>query len=97
MNTSTNVMETADHAMQSAQEAIHTAARDGSRVRAKLEHSLDAARSSLRDGTKHIQATVRNTAEGADNFVHSSPWSAIGLAAAAGAAIGVLLGTRMRR
>lgn len=66
-------------------------------ARAKLERTLSAAKTSLHDGTKRIQATARHAAEGTDEFVQTNPWSAIGIAAAAGAAIAVLLSTRIQR
>ena len=123
MNTSTTMVEAADHALQPAQDAAETAMRAGSRefrnliadvedlvkriahvddkdlarARAKLEHTLGAAKASLQNGTKRIQATARHAAEGTDEFVHTNPWSAIGIAAAAGAAIAVLLSTRIQR
>lgn len=75
----------------------HVGDRDVTLAREKLEHTLDAAKASLHNGTKRIQATARHAAEGTDEFVHSNPWSAIGIAAAAGAAIAVLLSTRMQR
>ena len=71
--------------------------KDLARARAKLEHTLDAAKASLHNGSKRIQTTARHAAEGTDEFVHSNPWSAIGIAAAAGAAIAVLPSTRMHR
>ena len=61
-----------------------------------MQHTLDATRTSLRDGTRRIRATARHAAVGTNEFVRSNPWSAIGLASAA-AAIAVLLGTRMHR
>jgi len=123
MNTSTTMMESADHALQPAEEAAETAVRAGSRefrnliadvedlvkriahvddkdlarARAKLEHTLGAAKASLQNGTKRIQATARHAAAGTDEFVRTNPWSAIGIAAAAGAAIAVLLSTRIQR
>lgn len=92
-----NVMETVDQAIQPAEEAARAVARAGSRVRASLEHGLHAASASLHDGKERVRTTARRAAENTDGYVHSNPWSAIGIAAAAGAAIAVLLGTRMRR
>jgi len=75
----------------------HVDDKDLARARVKLEDTLDAAKASLHNGTKRVAATARHAADGTDEFVHSNPWSAIGIAAAAGAAIAVLLGTRIRR
>jgi len=70
---------------------------DLARARARLEHTLHAAKASLHDGKERVRTTARHAAETTDDYVHSNPWSAIGIAAAAGAAIAVLLSTRMQR
>jgi ElaB/YqjD/DUF883 family membrane-anchored ribosome-binding protein len=75
----------------------HVDDEDLARARAKLEHTLDAARASLHNGKERVRTTARHAAENTDEYVHSNPWSAIGIAAAAGAAIAVLLSTRMHR
>ena len=75
----------------------HVGDKDVAQARAKLEQTVGAAKASLHDGTKRIQARARHAAEGTDEFVHSNPWSAIGIAAAAGAAIAVLLSARVQR
>ena len=97
MNANANVIETAEQAIEPAEEAARAAARAGSRARAKLESTLDAAKASLHDGKERVMTTARHAAENTDEYVHSNPWSAIGIAAAAGAAIAVLLSTRMHR
>lgn len=75
----------------------HVDDQDLARARAKLERTLDAAKASLHDGKERVMTTARHAAENTDEYVHSNPWSAIGIAAAAGAAIAVLLSTRMHR
>ena len=75
----------------------HVDDQDLARARAKLESTLDAAKASLHDGKERVMTTARHAAENTDEYVHSNPWSAIGIAAAAGAAIAVLLSTRMHR
>ena len=75
----------------------HVDDQDLARARAKLEHTLDAAKASLHNGKERVKTTARHAAENTDEYVHSNPWSAIGIAAAAGAAIAVLLTTRMHR
>jgi ElaB/YqjD/DUF883 family membrane-anchored ribosome-binding protein len=66
-------------------------------ARAKLERTLEAAKASMLSGTERARATARHAAENTDKYVHSNPWSAIGIAAAAGAAIAVLLNSQMHR
>jgi len=97
MNSNANVMETVEQVTQPAEAAVRTAARTGSRARARLGRTLDAAKASLHDGKERVKATVRHAAENTDGYVHSNPWSAIGIAAVAGATIAVLLTRRMRR
>ena len=70
---------------------------DMARARAKLEKTLTAAKSALHDGTERVKTTARQAADTTDQYVHTNPWSAIGIAAAAGAAIAVLLSTRIQR
>jgi ElaB/YqjD/DUF883 family membrane-anchored ribosome-binding protein len=70
---------------------------DLARARAKLQHTLAAAKSAVHDGSERVKTTARHAADSTDQYVHSNPWSAIGIAAAAGAAIAVLLSTRIQR
>lgn len=70
---------------------------DLARARAKLEQTLAAAKASLHNGKERIRTSARQAAASTDEYVHSNPWAAIGIAAAAGAAIAVLLSTRMQR
>ena len=70
---------------------------DLARTRAKLETTLKSAKAALHDGTGRAKAAARQAADTTDHYVHENPWSAVGIAAAAGAAIGVLLGARMHR
>ena len=70
---------------------------DMARARVKLEKTLTAAKSALHDGTERVKTTARQAADTTDQYVHTNPWSAIGIAAAAGAAIAVLLSTRIER
>ncbi len=63
------------------------------RAREKLEHTLAATKASLHNGQERARETARQT----DHYVHENPWSAVGIAAAAGAAIAVLLSTRIQR
>ena len=70
---------------------------DLARAREKLQNTLSAAKTALHDGTERVKTTARQAADRTDQYVHTSPWSAIGIAAAAGAAIAVLLSTRIQR
>jgi len=70
---------------------------DLARAREKLQHTLSAAKTALHDGTERVKTTARQAADRTDQYVHTNPWSAVGIAAAAGAAIAVLLSTRIQR
>jgi ElaB/YqjD/DUF883 family membrane-anchored ribosome-binding protein len=63
------------------------------RAREKVEQTLATTKASLHNGTERVRETARQT----DHYVHENPWSAVGIAAAAGAAIAVLLSTRIQR
>ena len=70
---------------------------DLARARAKVQQTLTTAKSAVHDGTERVKTTAREAAHTTDQYVHTNPWSAIGIAAAAGAAIAVLLSTRNHR
>jgi len=70
---------------------------DLARARAKLQKTLAAAKTAVHDGTERVKITAKQAADTTDQYVHANPWSAIGIAAAAGAAIAVLLSTRNHR
>jgi ElaB/YqjD/DUF883 family membrane-anchored ribosome-binding protein len=70
---------------------------DLAQARERLERTLQATRASLHNGSERVRATARQAANNTDTYVHENPWSAIGIAAAAGAAIAVLLSTRLTR
>jgi ElaB/YqjD/DUF883 family membrane-anchored ribosome-binding protein len=70
---------------------------DLARARDKLQNTLSSAKTALHDGTERVKTTARQAADTTDQYVHTNPWSAIGIAAAAGAAIAVLLSTRIQR
>lgn len=63
-------------------------------ARAKLEAKLKSARASLAVASQAAVAKARKTAAAADDYVHASPWTAIGVAAAAGMLIGFLAARR---
>lgn len=67
---------------------------DVTRVRGKVEHALSAAKRSLSQGTDTIRRQARATAATADDYVHDSPWQALGLAALAGVVVGFLVTRR---
>jgi ElaB/YqjD/DUF883 family membrane-anchored ribosome-binding protein len=70
---------------------------DLARAREKLQRTLASTKASLQDGSQRVRTTAKQAATTTDHYVHENPWSAVGIAAAAGAAIAVLLSTRLPR
>ncbi|MGH8250860.1 MAG: DUF883 family protein [Steroidobacteraceae bacterium] len=64
------------------------------KVRAKVEQTLERAKTSAMDGAESIRGYAREATTATDEYVHESPWTAIGLAAAAGVIIGFLASRR---
>ena len=72
---------------------------DLARAREKLQRTLVSTKASLHNGTERVRTQAKQAATTTDHYVHENPWSAVGIAAAAGAAIAVLLSmsTRIQR
>jgi len=67
---------------------------DVARVRTKVEQALASAKESIATGTDTVRQQARRVASTADDYVHESPWQALGIAAIAGVAIGFLVTRR---
>jgi ElaB/YqjD/DUF883 family membrane-anchored ribosome-binding protein len=63
-------------------------------ARAKVEDSLRAARARLAEAQQTLVAKTRAAAKATDVYVHENPWKAVGLAAAIGVVVGLLIGRR---
>ena len=63
-------------------------------AREKFAEKLGSARARLASATQAAVGTARRTAAATDGYVHASPWTAIGVAAAAGILIGFLAARR---
>ena len=61
-----------------------------SEMRAKVQASLDRARQHLHD----LQDAAVEKAKAADAYVHQNPWPVIGVAAAVGLLLGMLISRR---
>lgn len=71
-----------------------TAGQAGEKVaaaRARAEESIDAAKRRIAQAGYAAAAQTREAAKATDDYVHDNPWTAIGVAAAVGIVIGVLL------
>lgn len=61
---------------------------------AKFEEKLRSAQRALAAVSRPVIDRAKGSAAVTDNYVHGNPWTAIGLAAAAGALIGFLTAKR---
>ena len=74
-----------------------TASETGSKfsgVRDKLEESLRATRARVAEMEEVVVAQAKAAAAAADDYVHENPWPSIGIAAAVGLVLGVLIGRK---
>lgn len=81
-----------------AEELLHaTASATGEKVTELREHAAESIRR-VRAGLRQLQDAVAEkttaAARATDDYVHSHPWQAAGVAAALGLLIGLLLGRR---
>jgi len=63
-------------------------------VRARAEDSLRSARLALRDAEAQVVDKTKQAARATDDFVHDKPWTAVGIGAAVGMIIGLLIARR---
>ena len=63
-------------------------------LRIRAEDSLREARLRLLEAGVRLEGKVRRRARAVDDFVHDSPWPALGIAAGAAFLIGYVLGRR---
>jgi ElaB/YqjD/DUF883 family membrane-anchored ribosome-binding protein len=63
-------------------------------LRTKIEARLRDAKERLADAEAAIVDKTKAAARATDDFVHEQPWKAVGVAAALGLALGVLIGRR---
>ena len=81
----------AEHYLSDAGEQVGGTA---SEVRARFEDTLRTARSDLRKLEDSVIARSHEIAQSADVYVRDNPWKAVGLGAAAGVLLGVLITRR---
>ena len=74
-----------------------TAGQTGDKVaelRSRIEQRLAVTRERLAQAQRSLVERGRAAARATDHFVHEQPWQAVGIAALAGLAVGVLIGRR---
>jgi ElaB/YqjD/DUF883 family membrane-anchored ribosome-binding protein len=78
-------------AKKALKEAGCSAAEGFSAIRAKVEGRIDAARSRFDDVRLVATQRARDAAGATDNYVKQNPWKTLGIAAATGVVIGILV------
>ncbi len=63
-------------------------------LRARIQERLKAAKARLADAEDVLLAKTRAAARATDAYVHESPWTAVGVAAAVGLLVGLIIGRR---
>lgn len=63
-------------------------------LRQRIRDRLDVARERAADIQYEAVTRAKDAARATDDFVHDRPWTAVGVAAAVGVALGVLIGRR---
>jgi ElaB/YqjD/DUF883 family membrane-anchored ribosome-binding protein len=74
-----------------------TAGQTGERIekiRARAEESLRSARYRLQQAGDAMQAGASDAVHNVNDQVHKNPWTAVGVAAGVGLAVGILIGRR---
>ncbi|HET9952307.1 MAG TPA: DUF883 family protein [Candidatus Eisenbacteria bacterium] len=63
-------------------------------ARARVEESLAAAKAKIEELDSQMLDRLNQAVKAADEYVHEHPWGAVGIAAAAGLLVGVLIARR---
>jgi len=63
-------------------------------LRERIQDRLSGAKDKLLDVQHEAVQRAKDAAVATDDYVHAKPWQAIGVAAAVGLALGVLIGRR---
>jgi ElaB/YqjD/DUF883 family membrane-anchored ribosome-binding protein len=65
---------------------------DVARVRARIQAVIDSARDGVTTSAAAMKRQAQQAARQTDEYVHESPWQAVGIGAALAAVIGVSIG-----
>jgi len=65
---------------------------DVARVRAKIQSVIESAKDGVTTSAAQVKRQAQNAARYTDEYVHDSPWQAIGIGAAVAAVIGLSIG-----
>ena len=64
------------------------------RLRSRIQDRLKDAKARLADAEEALVYKTRAAARATDDYVHESPWTAIGIAAGVGVLVGMAIGRR---
>jgi ElaB/YqjD/DUF883 family membrane-anchored ribosome-binding protein len=67
---------------------------DVSRVRNKVLQAVGNAKETIAESADNLRRQAREAVTATDDFVHDSPWQAVGIAALVGALVGILVTRR---
>ena len=67
---------------------------DVASMRSKVMATVESAKETLADGADTLRRQAQRAVSEADDYVHESPWAAVGLAALVGAVVGILVARR---
>lgn len=83
---------------QTVEELIHATADDSrsniSEMRERAQQRLQETRGRLEARGEKLYASAKDQMDATDQYVHENPWTSIGIGAAAGVVLGLLLGRR---
>ena len=72
----------------------HVADPEIARLQTKIERGLTAAKKALVDGTVQVQRHAKGAMTAGDSYVREQPWQAVGIGAAGGLIVGILVARR---
>jgi ElaB/YqjD/DUF883 family membrane-anchored ribosome-binding protein len=72
----------------------HVSDADIAKVRERVQEKVTSARETLTAGAESVRERATAAMSTTDDYVRNSPWQAVGIAAAVGAALGYLLSRR---
>ena len=85
-------------AISDAEDMLHATADQASgklaELRARIQERLKGAKARLAEAEEVLLAKTRAAARATDEYVHESPWTAIGIAVGVGLLMGLALGRR---
>jgi ElaB/YqjD/DUF883 family membrane-anchored ribosome-binding protein len=67
---------------------------DVAKLRTRVMRAVDSAKETLAQSTDTVRRQAQRAAATADDYVHESPWQAVGIAALVGAVVGILAARR---